>query len=179
MLTPSTSDVVPLDDIIYEVRHLKHYLRNAPLSATKPKLVTWSNEWMVRRIWEQTKEIAVRDLKTFVHKTRITEVNEQLVDDLNNGTEGQARETLNFLRKASYVKTSGQRQMDVPLIITTLDTRCSYKAKALLDSGCTGSVVNKKWIEEQKIKTRPLAHPIPVYNADGTKNSAGFLTDWV
>ena len=26
---------------------------------------------------------------------------------------------------------------------------------------------------------RPLAHPIPVYNADGTRNSAGSLTEWV
>ena len=107
-LTPSASDSVSLDEIIYEVRHLKHYVRNAPISAINPKFPTWSDEWMVRRIWEQPKEIAIRDLKKFVHKSRVKEVTKSLINDLNRGTEEQAHETLHFLKRVSYVKTTGQ-----------------------------------------------------------------------
>ena len=49
---------------------------------------------------------------------------------------------------------------------------------ALLDSGCTGSCLNTQWVKEQGIPTRPMAHPIPVYNADGTQNIGGSLKEW-
>ena len=78
-------DSVLLDEIIYKVCHLKDYIRNALISAINPKFPTWSDEWMVRRIWEQPKEIAIRDLKK-----RINEVTEPLIDNLNQGTEEQA-----------------------------------------------------------------------------------------
>ena len=68
--------------------------------------------------------------------------------------------------------------MDIPLTITTLNTWHSYETKVLLDSGCTGSCLDRKWVKEQGIKMQPLAHPIPVYNVDGTRNSTGSLTEW-
>ena len=68
-LTCNTSDDIPLETLIYEIRHLKHYTWNAPISTKQPRLETWSTDWMVRRIWEQKINIALRDLKNFVHPT--------------------------------------------------------------------------------------------------------------
>ena len=35
-LTHNTSDDIPLETLIYEIRHLKHYTQNAPISAKQP-----------------------------------------------------------------------------------------------------------------------------------------------
>ena len=113
-LTPSASDSVLLDEIIYEVCHLKHYVRNAPISATNPRFPTWSDEWMVQRIWEQPKEIAIRDLKKFVHKSRINEVTESLINNLNQGTEEQAQETLHFQKRDCTLRHQGNNKWIFP-----------------------------------------------------------------
>ena len=78
-----------------------------------------------------------------------------------------------------FIKTTGKRQMDVSLKISTLDTYIQYDTKALLGSGCTGPCINQRWIIEQGIQTQLPAHPIPVYNMDGTWNRGGLLTEWV
>lgn len=42
--------------------------------------------------------------------------------------------------------------------------------KALVDSGCTGSAINHTYVREHGLDTRKVKVPIPVYNADRTKN---------
>ena len=65
--------------------------------------------------------------------------------------------------------------MNVPITIKT--PQRNLRMVALLDSGCTGSCLNTQWVKEQGIPTRPLAHPILVYNADGTQNIGGSLKE--
>lgn len=70
-------------------------------------------------------------------------------------------------------------QMDVKLSVTTLDTLKTLQIMALLDTGCTGSSVNREFIDWNQIKAQKLRSPIPVYNADSTPNSGGFIIDYV
>ena len=51
--------------------------------------------------------------------------------------------------------------------------------EALLDSGCTGSCIDQTFIRENGINTQKLPIPVMVYNADGTPNSAGAITEVV
>ena len=50
------------------------------------------------------------------------------------------------------------------------------KIKALLDSDANTIFIDKIWAEKHKVPLTPLQNPIPVYNVDGTRNSAGSIT---
>ena len=49
-------------------------------------------------------------------------------------------------------------------------------AEALLDSGANIIFIDKKWARDKNIPLTPLRNPIPVFNVDGTKNSARNIT---
>ena len=49
-------------------------------------------------------------------------------------------------------------------------------AKALLDSGANVIFIDQKWARDKNIPLTLLQNPIPVFNVDGTKNSAGNIT---
>ena len=51
--------------------------------------------------------------------------------------------------------------------------------KALIDSGCTGSLINASFVEQNHIPVHQLPRKIPVYNADGTPNSRGAISFFV
>ena len=46
----------------------------------------------------------------------------------------------------------------------------------LLDSGANTIFIDNTWAETHKVPLIPLRNPIPVYNVDGTCNSAGSIT---
>jgi len=51
--------------------------------------------------------------------------------------------------------------------------------KALLDSGATGSFIDKDFVCTKGITTRSISCPIPVYNIDGSPNKAGQISEVV
>ncbi|SJL16404.1 uncharacterized protein ARMOST_19928 [Armillaria ostoyae] len=51
--------------------------------------------------------------------------------------------------------------------------------QGLLDSGCTSSTVNRAFVQKHGLDTKKTAVPITVYNADGTRNKAGDITEFV
>ena len=53
------------------------------------------------------------------------------------------------------------------------------KVLALLDSGCTGTTMDQQFAKEKGLETHKLPQPIPVYNADGSINQAGSITEFV
>jgi hypothetical protein len=71
------------------------------------------------------------------------------------------------------------RQLDLPVIIETTDDNRRFPIKALVDSGCTGSTIDRKFVEENGINTQLMPKPVPVFNADGTRNAAGDITRFV
>ena len=65
------------------------------------------------------------------------------------------------------------------MTLGTLDDRRNFRITALLDSGCTNSCIDKKFVRENGINTIKLPIPVQVYNADGSPNAAGPLTEIV
>ncbi|KAG5727450.1 hypothetical protein E4T56_gene12023 [Termitomyces sp. T112] len=59
--------------------------------------------------------------------------------------------------------------------IQTTDTQQVQSIVALLDSGATGLFLDADYVQRHHLTTRPLSHPIPVYNVDGTLNEAGSI----
>ena len=70
-------------------------------------------------------------------------------------------------------------QLDIEVKVQMLDDVRTFLLKALLDSGSTGSCIGRKFVNENKIRTRKTTIPVPVHNADGTLNKNGFITDYV
>ena len=48
---------------------------------------------------------------------------------------------------------------------------------AMVDSGATTTFIHKRFVRENKIHTRKLATPIPLYNIDGTLNCDGTISE--
>jgi hypothetical protein len=51
------------------------------------------------------------------------------------------------------------------------------KVQGLLDSGATGMFINRQFVRELGITGRRLAQPLAVFNADGTLNRSGVITE--
>jgi len=90
------------------------------------------------------------------------------------------RALLELAKPRKYVRgrTDG-RQLDLELTLGTLDDRRNFRVNALLDSGCTGSCIDRTFVKENGINTEKLPILVMVYNADGTPNSAGAITETV
>ena len=63
--------------------------------------------------------------------------------------------------------------------IQTTDTGETHATTALLDSGATGLFANADFIKHNRLTTKPLSRPIPVYNVDGSPNEVGSISEVV
>jgi len=63
--------------------------------------------------------------------------------------------------------------------IGTTDTSELHSVKALLDSGATGSFINRDFVRSKGINTQTLSRNIPVFNVDGSPNEAGQISEVV
>ncbi|THV00770.1 hypothetical protein K435DRAFT_599523, partial [Dendrothele bispora CBS 962.96] len=70
-------------------------------------------------------------------------------------------------------------QMDVHCLLETIDDKRRWAVKALLDSGCTGTSVSRCFVKKNHITTMRTLKPIKVFNADGTENADGPITEYV
>ena len=101
------------------------------------------------------------------------EIGEQTIKDINSLPEQDALWYIRNLRdKPWQVRATRKNQMDVSGIVITMDTFDRHLMKALIDSGCTGSCINKEFVEKHGLNMIKLPKSIPVFNTDGS-NIAG------
>ena len=137
----------------------------------------WTPEWVFRRIKEQTTNQVLADLMTYTKKGKRKGLTENTIQELRRMTKEDAVWYINLLpSEPKRVITMGKRQMDLKGSIQKTDTGEQISIKALLNSGCTGSCINETFVDKHGIETRELPKPIPVYNADGTPNANGMVT---
>ena len=115
-----------------------------------------SEEHFIRQLKTEKPFTLIKDLKVWVHESQKEEIQPELIKDLVNMTPEEQRVYLNYLRKPKIIRTTGKRQMDLPVTIHTMDTLESFTVKALLDSGCTGSCINSEFVKRNNINTRSL-----------------------
>ena len=77
------------------------------------------------------------------------------------------------------IRGSRGNQLSLPVTIQTQDMVSQFRVIGLIDSGCTGSCIDIGLVQRQRIPTQKLPVPQPVYNADGTLNAAGKITEFV
>jgi hypothetical protein len=67
----------------------------------------------------------------------------------------------------------GPKSLKLKVSIETTDTGEIKSMQSLVDSGATGLFIDRDYVTTNRLTTRTLSAPIPVYNADGTPNEAG------
>jgi len=82
------------------------------------------------------------------------------------------------LLSISALDTQGTSLL-LPVEIRTTDTSELHSVKALLDSGATGSFIDRDFVCLKGINTRTLSCNTPVFNIDGSPNEAGQISEVV
>src|SRR6267154_354915 len=77
------------------------------------------------------------------------------------------------------MSTSSENSQHLKVEIVTTDTQQLISFMAILDCGATGLFMDKGFVDWNRITTRTLSCPIPVYNIDGTLNEAGAICEVV
>jgi len=67
----------------------------------------------------------------------------------------------------------------LPVEIGTIDTSKLHSVKALLDSGATGSFIDRDFVHSKGMNTRTLLRNIPVFNVNSSPNKAGQISEVV
>ncbi len=67
----------------------------------------------------------------------------------------------------------------VPLTLNPVTNNATLTTQGLLDSSCTSSAINRSFVEKHQLDTCKVLVPIPVYNADGTRNTGGDITEFI
>ena len=67
----------------------------------------------------------------------------------------------------------------VPIHLKTTDTMEESSTECMVDTGATGDFIDRDFVANNKLPTRKLSEPIPVYNVDGTLNDAGSIHEVV
>ncbi len=70
------------------------------------------------------------------------------------------------------------KDLTINVQIETPKNIANIATTALVDSGCTNSAINRDFVKRHNIPTHATAAPIPVYNADGTRNQGGSITQY-
>ncbi|KAI0758818.1 hypothetical protein C8Q74DRAFT_1209386 [Fomes fomentarius] len=73
----------------------------------------------------------------------------------------------------------GQKQLEPSITIHDPATMHRYDTCALIDSGCTGSCINRSAIARWNLMPVPLDKLVPVRNADGSLNAGGSISHFV
>ena len=119
-------------------------------------------------------------LRQCMNYKRHQEIDDGLVNHLQTLSKEQLKEAIKELGgQKRYVRGSKGNQLAIPVILQTEDMVKQFTATGLIDSGCTGSCIDVDLIRQHNIPTKKLKVPLPVYNADGSLNSMGRITDYV
>ena len=141
----------------------------------------WSIPWIKKVCEERDRDHALKTLKSFVHDTRTAEVTPELIQCVKDSTNAETHLILRELQqKPRYIRknTHNHNTLDLSVELLTDDGKV-LSTKALIDSGCTGSSIDESFVQQHHIPTHKLPRSIPVYNANGTPNSRGAISNFI
>ena len=108
-------NLVPLDSIIYEMKHDKAgKIRNTSIRDKQNKLRPYSAPWMIRQIWNYPKE-GEQQLKIYAHITHEENVDQTLIQQLNDLEEEDALWYLRKIKEPRWINANGHREIDLEM----------------------------------------------------------------
>jgi hypothetical protein len=73
----------------------------------------------------------------------------------------------------------GSNSLYLRIEIESTETQRKQGIRALVDCGATGLLIDWEYAKSNRLPTRKLSRPIPVFNVDGTANEAGSISEVV
>ena len=103
---------------------------------------------------------------------------EHLCDDSISSVENSGRTS--ETPEEIFIRKSGGRQLEAFVTLMPSDSEDvpEIDAHALIDSGCTGSCIDSRFVTRYSIPTKRYIAPLKVSNADGSENEGGLITDY-
>jgi hypothetical protein len=108
---------------------------------------------------------------------RYAEVSEYTIMEIRKLSTNDAVEAVKSFRSKKRYTVVGTKGKDFKLkaTIENIQNSTQFVTEALLDSGATGSCVNRDFVKKHNLHVRKLPIKMPVYNADGTMNADGSI----
>ena len=83
-------------------------------------------------------------------------------------------------KKLTIAATSpGPTSLYLRVEIESTETQRKQGVRALVDCGATGLFIDREYVSSNRIPTKKLSRPIPVFNVDGTANENGSISEVV
>ncbi len=138
-----------------------------------------SVDWTLRNIQEVRSDNATHaQLVLWMHKDRLRELTNELLEELRISGQTAVERLYEIREPIQYIR-GASGDFSIPVTIKPVSSLLKLGTKALIDSGCTGSAINQAYVEKHNLDTKKALIPIPVYNADGTRNQGGDITEFV
>jgi len=109
----------------------------------------------------------------WAYQSRRDKCNERKVRELNEMIDREVIFVLRSLEEPPILKQVRNKQLDIKIHLTTINTTKSFTKVALINLGCTSLCISRKFIQENGINTQKLPFSITCYNTDGTINKSG------
>ncbi len=183
MMNRKANLIPPLETAVTSPMVVKPLWVNAKAKeALHEWLKSFGAEWTLRGIVEaRTESKAKAILKNWIHKAHVEEVVDEMIEGMRKAECVNALWWLKELQQPKqYISALSGKGKDlvIPVQVETLENITKISTTALVDSRCTSSAINRKFVEQHNILTHATATPIPVYNADGTRNQGGSITKY-
>ena len=105
---------------------------------------------------------------------RSREASENTVIEIRKLDQPSALEAVKCFRsRKRFIRGTKGRDLRLQVLVENIETGQTIPTTALLDSGATGSCVNRAFVDKHRLMVKPLPVKMPVYNADGTLNEGG------
>ncbi len=180
MTSPTVVEPSRVDATAKEAPQLSHTYTSG--ETYSEWLKPFGAEWTLRGIVQAKTESEVKAiLKNWIHKARAEEVVDDMIEGMQKAMRVDTLWWLEELRQPKrYVSALSRKGKDltIDIQIETLENITKIATTALVDSGCTSSAINRAFVKKHNIPTHATAAPIPVYNADGTRNQGGSITQY-
>ena len=125
------------------------------------------------RLWDLATKAGIGTLKQWIHDQKQWEVNKDLIQLLLNIPTNKALDWLEDLHEPKWfvfrTTKKTDQELNLQIKLQDLEKGTKYQTQALLDSGCTGSCISQRFVEEKKLSLHKWEHPISAYNTDGTE----------
>ena len=119
-------------------------------------------------------------MRSFVHRSCQEQVTPRLIRQLREISELEAQFVLHKLQQKLRFVQYKRQSNNAFEIKATLETSSgeTLNVVTLLDFECTRTTIDERFTKEKGLKMYKLPVPIPVYNADGSINSAGSIREF-
>lgn len=140
------------------------------------RYAAWTCGWMAKQT-DSDKDYVLAQFKTWCHEDRRPEATVETIAQIRRLSWDHRIAALSELReRPKYAMgRKNQRELEVNCTLQTVSDGRTLDTKGLIDSGCTGTMIDSKFVEKHGLEKDPVLRPIPVYNGDGTLSKTGVI----